>query len=112
MLPGIGGLNPKKMQAMMKQMGINQEDIEAERVTIEKKDGNIIIENPSVQKITMQGQESFQISGDIAEQTEEPSFSKEDINLIVEKTSCSPEEAEAALKETKDIVEAIEKLSN
>ena len=68
MIPGLGGINPKKMQGMMKQLGIGQDDIDASRVTIEKNDGSeIVIENPSVQKITMQGQESFQVSGDINE---------------------------------------------
>ena len=42
-------MNPKKMQAVMKQMGISQEDIDASKVTIEKTDGsNITINNPSV----------------------------------------------------------------
>ena len=36
MFPGLGGgLNSKKMQAMMKQMGIGQEEIDASRVVIE-----------------------------------------------------------------------------
>ena len=38
-------IDPKKMQAMMKQMGIAQEDIDANRVTIECDDKNIIIDN-------------------------------------------------------------------
>ena len=41
----FGGIDPKKMQAMMKQMGIKQEEIDAKRVIIEKSDGRIIIEN-------------------------------------------------------------------
>ena len=45
------GLDPKKMQAMMKQMGISNEEINASRVIIEKADGNIIIDNPNVVKI-------------------------------------------------------------
>ena len=62
----FGGLDPKKMQAMMKQLGIAQQEIDASKVIIEKTDGNkIIIEEPSVVKIKMQGQESFQISGEI-----------------------------------------------
>ena len=69
----FGGMNPKKMQAMMKQLGINQEEVEAERVIIEKLDGKTIIENPSVVKVKMQGQESWQISGEAREEiAEEP----------------------------------------
>jgi len=112
MLPGLGGMNPKKMQAMMKQMGISQEDIPAERVIIEKPDGKLIIENPSVQKVTMQGQESFQITGDISESTTEVQFSDEDVSLVAEKTGKSKEEALQALEKTKDIAEAIIQLSS
>ena len=51
----LGGLNPKKMQALMKQMGMEQIDIEALRVIIEKTDNSrIIIDNPAVAKISMQ----------------------------------------------------------
>jgi len=105
MLPG---LNPKKMQAMMKQMGISQEEIPSSRVIIEKEDNTkIIIENPSVTRIKMQGQESFQISGDVGE---EVGFDENDIDTIIEKTGCSREEAEKALNETGDLAEAILKL--
>jgi nascent polypeptide-associated complex subunit alpha len=112
MFPGLGGVNPKQMQAMMRQMGINQEEIDAAEVTIKKSDGSkIIIENPSIQKITMKGQSSFQISGDIKEESAE-AFSEEDIDLVADKTHKSKAEAKSALEATKgDIAEAIMKLS-
>ena len=111
MLGGLmgGGFDPKKMKSMMKQLGINQEDIEARRVIIEKEHSKIIIENPSVQKIKMQGQESWQIVGKAHE--EALGVSEEDINLVMEKTGVSREKAKAALEETKDIAETIVKLS-
>lgn len=102
-------IDPKKMQSMMKQMGINQEEIDASRVIIEKNDGKIIIENPSVVKIKMQGQESFQISGDVRE--EEKGFSEEDIKTIMEKTGASRKKAEETLKKTGDLADAILELS-
>jgi nascent polypeptide-associated complex subunit alpha len=108
MFPNI---DSKKMQAVMKQMGVSQEDIEALRVIIEKEDSKIIINNPSVTRIKMQGQESFQITGDI-EEIENNRFSDEDINTVIEKTGCSKEKAEDVLKETNDLAEAIFKLSN
>ncbi|NCN99148.1 nascent polypeptide-associated complex protein [Candidatus Pacearchaeota archaeon CG10_big_fil_rev_8_21_14_0_10_35_219] len=108
MIPGLGGMNPKKMQGLMKQMGINQDEIEADRVVIEKGDGNIVIENPKVMKITMQGQESFQVTGDIKE---EEGFNEGDVKMIMEKTGKSEDEAKKALEETSDIAEAIVKLS-
>lgn len=105
----IPNLDPKKMKAVMKQMGISQEEIDASRVIIEKMaGGKMIIENPSVTKITMQGQESFQIVGEVLESEE---ISEEDIDTIVQKTGCSKEEAENALKESGDLAEAILKLS-
>lgn len=111
MIPGIGGLNPKKMQAMMKQLGINSEDIEAERVIIEKSDGRIVIENPSIQKIVMQGQESWQIAGEAREEKEEQ-VREEDVELVMEKTGKDRDEARKALEETGDIAEAIVRLSD
>jgi nascent polypeptide-associated complex subunit alpha len=107
----FGGVNPAQMKAMMKQMGIKQDDIEAVRVVIETSDKNIIIEPALVQKITMQGQVSFQISGEVREETKEMGISEEDVKLVAEKTGKSEEEARAALEETNDIAEAIMKLS-
>ena len=106
------GLNPKKMQAMMKQMGIAQEEIDANQVIIKTNEGNIIIDNPSVIKIKMQGQENFQISGDISEEESEENTIQEDIQTIIEKTNCSEEEAKKALENAKgDLTEAILNLS-
>lgn len=108
----FGGLNPKKMQALMKQMGMNQEEIDASRVIIEKNDNSkIIIENPSVSKISMQGQETFQIVGDVSEETGEIEISEEDIKAVMEKTNCSEDQAKEALEETGDLAETILKLS-
>ncbi len=103
-------LDPKKMKSVMKQMGIAQEDIDASRVIIEKTEGGkIIIENPSVAKIKMQGQESFQISGEVYEQEE--SFSEQDIETIIEKTGVEREKAIEKLKQTGDLAEAILELT-
>ena len=109
MFPGLGGMSPKKMQAMMRQLGMEQQEIGASKVTIDKIDGSkIVIENPSVIKIRIQGQETFQISGDAKE---ESGFSEEDIKTITEKTGKSEEQAKKALEETRDLAEAIMKLS-
>jgi nascent polypeptide-associated complex subunit alpha len=107
----FGGLNPKKMQAVMKQMGMSQEEIPASRVVIEKPDDTkIVIENPSVTKIKMQGQESFQISG---EAREEGGISEADIKIVMEKTGSSEEASGKALENTGgDLAEAILQLSS
>lgn len=107
----FGNLDPKKMQAAMKHLGMSQEDIQASRVTIEKTDGNkIIIENPSVMKLKVQGQESFQISG---KTTEQMGISEEDVKTVMEKASSSESEAIGALKNSNgDLAEAILQLKS
>lgn len=102
-------LDPKKIQGMMSKMGIKQEEIEANRVIIERDSGNIVIENPSVTKVDMQGNETWQIMGEAKE--EEAGISEEDVKLVMEKTGKSEKEARNALEETGDIAEAVIKLS-
>ena len=103
------GINPKKMQAMMNQLGMKQEEIPVKRVIIEQEDKNIIIENPQVNKVEMQGQESFQVTG---QAREESKISKEDIKQVMEKTGKSEKAAEQALKQANgDLAEAILSLS-
>lgn len=105
-------LDPKKMQAVMRQMGIKQEEIDALRVIIETPEKNIVIEPASVQKIVMQGQESFQVSGEVREESPgENGVSDDDIRMVMEKTGKSEQEARAALEKTHDIAEAILELS-
>ncbi|HVY01875.1 MAG TPA: nascent polypeptide-associated complex protein [Candidatus Nanoarchaeia archaeon] len=107
----FGGVNPKQVQALMKQMGLKQEEIEADRVIIEQGDKRIVIEPANVQKITMQGQTSWQITGESREETKAVEFSAEDVELVMEKTGKSKKEVEKVLKETKDIASAIVQLS-
>jgi nascent polypeptide-associated complex subunit alpha len=109
----IPGMSPGKMNALMKQMGIKQEEIDAERVVIEKKDGgNIVINNPSVVKINMQGNESFQITGDVSVESAEEGISEDDVKLVMEKTGKSEEEVREVLEKVGgDLSEAIMELS-
>jgi len=106
-------LDPKKMQAVMKQMGMSQEDISASRVTIDKLDDTkIVIENPTVTKLKIQGQESFQISGEVREEFEERGIPEADIKTVMEKTGSSEEQAKKALEGTDgNLAEAILNLS-
>ena len=90
-------INPKQMQAMMKKMGISQVPIDAKRVIIECEDHNIIIDEPSVLKVNMQGQKTFQITGEEREESNQ-SFSDEDVAMVVEKTGKSEEEVREFLE--------------
>jgi len=103
MMPG--GMDPKKMGQLMRQMGIKSEEIPATRVSIETEGGKYVIENPQVVQITMQGQKSFQISG---EARFEEGIKKEDVEMVAEQAGCSEEEARDALDKTGgNIAEAI-----
>ena len=103
----FGGLDPKKMGAMMSQMGIKQTQIDADEVVIKGKGKNIVIKNPSVMKITMSGQDSFQISGKIEEQEREE-ISEEDIQTVMAQTKVARDKAFDALKNSGgDLAQAI-----
>ncbi|QAU11800.1 nascent polypeptide-associated complex protein [Halorubrum sp. BOL3-1] len=61
---GGGGMNPRKMKQMMKQMGIDVEELDAERVVIETTDGDdLVFDGAQVTKMDAQGQETYQIVG-------------------------------------------------
>ncbi len=98
-------LSGKQIEKMMRQLGIEAEDINAEEVIIKCLDRDIIIRNPKVTKIKMKGEESFQVVGEIEEKI---TIKEEDINLVVEKTGVSREDAKKILEETRgDLAQAI-----
>ena len=98
------GINPQLMKQAMKKMGVKQEEIEATQVIIKTPSKNLIINNPTVQKISMMGEESLQITGDI----EEESISEDDIKTVSEQAGVSKEKAkEALVKFNGDLAEAI-----
>lgn len=102
-------MNPKQMQKAMQRMGIKQEEIDASEVIIKTPEKNLIIKNPSVTKVDMMGQKTFQIIGEV---TEESAISQEDIKTVSEQANVSEQEAKEALQKTNgDLAEAILKLS-
>lgn len=108
-------MNPRNMKKMMKRMGIQPNEIDAKEVRIVLNNGKeILITNTNVMKVNMMGQETYQITGDSQEVESEPEeiFDEEDIEMIMDQTGCSREEAKEALEETEDIAEAIVKLSD
>ncbi len=102
-------MDPRKMQQMMRQMGIQSKEIPAKKVIIETDDGNLIINNPQITEINMQGNKSYQITGSIAK---EASISDEDVDMVVSQAGCSREKARSALEDSDgDIAGAILALS-
>lgn len=102
------GMDPKKMQQMMKQLGMKMDNVPASQVIIKTDAGDIIVEEPQVVKTTMQGQIVFQVSGNVKEK----SFSDEDVKLVMEQSKTTDkEQATKALQEANgDVVKAIMKL--
>ncbi|MEA3248189.1 MAG: nascent polypeptide-associated complex protein [Nanoarchaeota archaeon] len=106
------GMNAAKMQGMMKKMGISQTPLNVKRVIFEIEEGNLIIDEPSVIRVMMQGQETYQVSGEAREE-ELKSFSEEDVAMVVEKTGKGENEVREALGMSEgDIAEAIMKLKD
>lgn len=104
------GMNPRKMQQMMKQLGIQQVDIPATEVIIKSEGKDIIIKNPSVAKVNMMGQETFQVSGEVEEQEHavEAEIPEEDIKTVMEQASVDRKTALQALEAAHgDLAEAI-----
>lgn len=93
------------MARAMKQMGIQSQDIAATRVVIEQEGGRIVIEEPQIVRLTIQGQASFQISGKVSQQL---SASAEDVKMVMEATGADEKAAAAALAASGgDLAEAI-----
>ncbi|QQG39774.1 MAG: nascent polypeptide-associated complex protein [Candidatus Aenigmatarchaeota archaeon] len=103
-------INPKDMERAMKQMGIKSENVEALEVLIKCKDKELVIESPSVQKVTMAGQESFQITGAVRERSSSK-FTEDDVKLVSEQAGVDEALARDALEKAKgDIAAAIMEL--
>ena len=110
MLPGV---NPRQMQQMMKQMGIQQVDVDATRVIIETPEKRIVIDDPSVARVTMMGQQTWQISGAAREEALDtaPEITDEDVQTVVDATGASADDARSAIEEANgDLAAAIMKL--
>ena len=108
-------MNSRKAAQMMKRMGIQQVDIPAVEVIIRTAEKEIIITNPSVAKVNMMGQETYQISGDEHEQaiSSDPDINEEDIATVMEQTNTTKEESLAAIqKHNGDLAQAIMDLSS
>jgi len=106
----MGKINPKQMQSMMKQFGIKTEEISAKRVIFELEGKKIVIEQPNVSAMTMQGQKTYTVMGG-KEIEEKGGVPEEDIRMVAEQAGASGEKAKKALEESNgDIAEAIMKL--
>jgi len=114
MFPGLGkGLNPRKMASMMKQMGIDVNEIEGvEEVIIRTPQKDIVFKDAQVTIMDARGMKTYQVTGTPQEVAREVTIPEEDVKLVMEQSKSSEIDALNALKETKgDIAAAILKLS-
>ena len=108
------GMNPRQMQDMMRKMGMQQVSIDAEEVIIRTKDKDIVIQNPDVSKVTMMGQQTWQITGQVTERSRKVVYvpADDDVETVASQAGVSKDKAKHALEETQgDIAEAILKLT-
>ena len=112
MLPGIGGMNPKQMQGLMKQFGIKSTELKAKRAVFELEDGRkLVIESPNITLVDAQGQKIYTVIGEAREERGAQGIPEEDVALVAEKTGTTKEKAKRALEKANgDIAQAIGEL--
>jgi len=107
-------MNPREIQKLMKQM--NVDEIQADEVVIYAPNKEIVFDHPKVTKMTMMGQETYQIIGTPFEReaaAEEAEPEDADIEMVMEKTGTDLESAQKALEEADgDIAQAIINLTH
>jgi len=116
------------MEQMMKQMGIDVEEIDATEVVIKQAEGpDLVFDDPDVTRMDARGQQTYQVIGDPSERdsvdadadagTEDASEEAEsdipqsDVDLVAERTGASEADAREALEATGgDLAAAIDHL--
>jgi nascent polypeptide-associated complex subunit alpha len=103
-------MNPREQKRMMQRMGMNMEQVDdVKQVIIRTATKDIVIDEPEVAILGVQGQKMYQvIGGEVTEQAPsqfgasvaaKPSFTDEDAQLVADQTGRSLEKAKEALKE-------------
>jgi nascent polypeptide-associated complex subunit alpha len=116
-------MNPREQKRMMQRMGMNMDSVpDVKQVIIRTTDKDIVIDEPEVAILQVQGQKMYQvIGGQVSEQAPsqrstqakasapaQPTVSEEDIRLVADQTGKSLEKAKEALEECSgDLAKAI-----
>ena len=110
-------MNPRDTRRMMQRMGMSMDAVDdVEQVIIRTRSKDIVIEQPEVAILNMQGQKIFQVTGGtVTEKAAEhvataskPVVSEEDARLVADQTGKSVDEAKKALVECEgDLAKAI-----
>lgn len=105
-MSGMKGVNPRQMKQAMKKMGITNTEIEGvTEVVIRTPTKDIVITCPDVNIMNVQGQDTYQITGQATERapgaaSDGPTTSipAEDIELVMSQTQCTRETAIESLE--------------
>ncbi len=113
-------MNPREQKRMMQRMGMNMDSVpDVQQVIIRTASKDIVIDEPEVAILQVQGQKMYQvIGGQVSEQAPsahmgavapaKPSFSEEDVQLVADQTGKSLDKAREALEESGgDLAKAI-----
>jgi nascent polypeptide-associated complex subunit alpha len=105
-------VNSRRARRMMKNMGLNMDEMpDIELVILQGPKREIIIEGATITSLNVQGQKMFQIvGGKLTENTVEKKIEipEEDVLLVSQQTGVSMERARVALKESDgDLAKAI-----
>jgi nascent polypeptide-associated complex subunit alpha len=105
-------VSPREAKRMMQRMGLNMDTVpDVEQVVIKTNSKEIVIEEPDVAVLEIQGQRVFQVTGGkISEKAVERKLviPEEDVRLVADQTGKSVEEARKALEECDgDLAKAI-----
>ena len=120
-------MNPRKMQKMMEQMGIDMTELDAEEVVIRTPDEELVFTDAEVTRMDAQGTQTYQIAGEpeSRERGAEPGAGEDeaadeesgaaipdaDVDLVVGRTGASEEAAREALEaEDGDLAAAVSRL--
>ncbi len=99
------GMNPRQMKQAMRKMGISNESMRGvTQVIIRTADKEYVFDSPDVNIMTVQGQKTYQLTGEPAERplgetTVTPGMPEEDIELVMSQTGCGRDAAIKALEE-------------
>ncbi|NHN58015.1 MULTISPECIES: nascent polypeptide-associated complex protein [Halorussus] len=128
---GGGGLDPRKMKQMMKQMGIDVDELDAEEVVITKSDGEqLVFDDPDITVMDARGQETYQVVGEpesreggsggasavaAGDEDDESGGSAGipdgDVEIVAQRTGSTEDDAREALEATDgDLAAAVERL--
>ena len=108
-----GNINPRQMNQMMRRLGISVKNIDnVEKIIIQTDTKEYVFKEAEVTIMDAKGSKTYQIVGNPIIRDRSDDTQKEDIQLIMDQTGKSEEEAKKALEESNgDIAEAILKLS-